>query len=438
MGRRLRLSWPEGGLWRHGDFLKLWSGQTVSQVGSQVSGLALPLAAVLVLDASAFEVATLGAVEFLPFLLFALPAGVWVDRLRRKPILIVTDICRGVLLASIPLAYLLDALTMGQLYVVGFLVGIGTVFFDVSYQSYLPSLVRRDQLVEGNSLLEVTRNAAQIGGPGLAGVLVGVMTAPYAILLDAISFFGSAGLVGAIRDREAAPDRSEEQSMRQELREGLEYLVRHRYWRPISITTASGNFFWTLSGSIVIVYAVRELDLSPALIGLTFSLGSVGGLIGAFLGKPFSGRMGVGPAIVASSMLFGPALILVPLAPQSFPIPMLVASFVLAGLGAVLYNITAISLMQTLTPERLLGRLNASRRFIVWGTIPLGSLVGGALASVIGLHATLWVGAIGASVSFVPVALSSIRHISAMPEGQEPDPHVPLAPPGPAAATADA
>jgi MFS family permease len=421
MARRVDRLWPRGGLWRHSDFLKLWSGQTISQVGTQVSGLALPLAAILILDASAFQVAALGAVEFLPFLLFALPAGVWVDRLRRRPILIVADVARGLLLASVPLAYFADALTMGQLYVVGFLVGIGTVFFDVSYQSYLPSLVRRDQLVEGNSLLEVTRNAAQIGGPGLAGVLVGAITAPYAILLDALSFFGSAGLLAGIHTEEEVVKPAEKPSMRRELKEGIVYLVRHPYWRPISITTASSNFFWTLSGSILLVYAVRDLDLSPAVIGLTMSLGSIGGLIGAFVGRPVAARFGVGPAIVASAILFGPALMLIPLAPQSFPVPMLVASFILAGIGAVLYNITAISLMQTLTPERLLGRLNATRRFIVWGTIPLGSLVGGALASVIGLHATLWVGAIGATVCFLPVALSPIRHIDAMPEGPEDD-----------------
>jgi MFS family permease len=226
--------------------------------------------------------------------------------------------------------------------------------------------------------------------------------------------------------------------MRRELREGIEYLVRHRYWRPIAITTASSNFFWTLSASIIIVYAVRDLDLSPAVIGLTFSLGSIGGLLGAVFGKPISARFGVGPTIVASSILFGPALMLVPLAPQSFPVPLLVASFVFAGAGAVLYNISAISLMQTLTPERLLGRLNASRRFIVWGTIPLGSLVGGALASIIGLHATLWVGAIGASVCFLPVVLSPIRHLDEMPTESEEDPSVPLGPPGPASVAADA
>jgi MFS family permease len=425
MPRKIVL-WPRGGLWRHPDFLRLWSGQTISQLGSQVSGLALPLAAILVLDASAFEVALLAAIEFLPFLLFALPAGVWIDRLRRRPILIVSDLGRAVALLSIPIVYAFDALTMGQLYVVGFLVGTLTVFFDVSYQSYLPSLVRRDQLVEGNSLLEVSRNAAQIGGPGFAGLLIGVITAPYAILVDAVSFLGSAGLLVAIRAREDPPVETEHPSMRRELTEGLRYLVGHRYWRPISITTASSNFFWQVASAIMLVYAVRSLGLSAQVIGLVLTLGSIGGLAGALIARPISARIGVGPTIVASAILFGPALMLVPLAPKSHPIPMLVASFVLAGAGAVLYNISAISLMQTLTPERLLGRLNATRRFIVWGTIPLGSLLGGVLATKIGLHATLWVGAIGATVCFLPVALSPIRHIREMPTEPEPDPGAPL------------
>ena len=429
--------WPRGGLWRHPDFLKLWSGQSISQFGTQISQLAIPLAAILVLDASAFQVASLATVEFLPFLLFALPAGVWVDRLRRRPILILSDLGRAGALASIPIAYGLDVLSIEQLYVVGFLTGTLTVFFDVSYQSYLPSLVGRPHLVEGNSLLELSRNAAQIGGPGLGGVLVGVVTAPYAILVDAVSFLGSALLLGSIRAREDAPAVVEHPSMRRELSEGMRYLVGHPYWRAISATTAGSNFFWTLAGSITLVYAVRTLGMSAQLIGLVFTLGSLGGLFGAVIARPVSRRIGVGPAIVLSSVLFGPALMLVPLAPRSFPEPLLVASFFLAGTGAVLYNITAISLMQTLTPERLLGRLNATRRFIVWGTIPLGSLVGGFLASRIGLHATLWVGAIGASVFFVPVLFSPVRNVREMPTEPEPDPGAPVMSPI-AAATADA
>src|SRR5215211_2101285 len=184
--RRLPM-WPSGGLWRHADFLKLWSAETVSRFGSEITGLALPLLAVIVLDASAFEVSALVVIEFLPFVLFAIPAGVWVDRLRRKPILVIADIGRALLLGSIPIAYTFDALTLGQLYVVGFLVGICTVFFDVSYQSYLPSLVAREQLVEGNSKLEVSRAGAQIGGPGAAGGLVSAIGAPAAIVVDAVS-----------------------------------------------------------------------------------------------------------------------------------------------------------------------------------------------------------------------------------------------------------
>src|SRR5215210_9162280 len=173
-------AWPSGGLWRHPDFLKLWSAQTVSQFGSAITGLALPLVAVVVLDASAFAVSALFVVEFLPFVLFSIPAGVWVDRLRRRPILIVADLCRAALLGSIPLAHLLGVLTLGQLYVVAFLTGIGTVFFDVSYQSYLPSVVARDRLVEGNSKLEVSRSTAAIAGPGAGGGLVTVTRPPAA------------------------------------------------------------------------------------------------------------------------------------------------------------------------------------------------------------------------------------------------------------------
>lgn len=399
--------------------------------------LALPLAAILVLDASAFEVAALTTVEFLPFLLFALPAGVWVDRLRRRPILILADVGRGLSLASIPIAYAFDALTIWQLYGVGFLVGIGTVFFDVSYQSYLPSLVRRDRLVQGNSLLELSANAAQMSGPGLAGVLVGVITAPYAIAVDAVSFLVSAALLGAIRAPEPAPKPAAHPSMRRELAEGLRYLLGHRYWRPITISVALSNFFWTMAGAIVLVYAVRRLGFSPELIGLTLTLGAVGGLAGALLAGRITARMGVGSTIVASALLFGPALLLVPLAPRSSAVPFFVASFIVAGGGATLFRITGLSLMQTLTPERLLGRLNASRRFVVWGTIPLGSLLGGALATWVGLRPTLLIAAIGACVSVVPVAFSPVRGIGEMPTEPEPDTGPPVAM-SPKVATADA
>lgn len=406
--------WPSVGLWRQADFLRFWSAQTISQFGSQISQLALPLAAILVLDASAFEVALLGALEFLPFLLFALPAGVWVDRLPRKPVLVLGDLGRALALGSIPIAYAFDALTIWQLYAVGFGVGVCTVFFDVAYQSYLPSLVDRDHLVEGNSKLEISRSAAQLAGPGLAGVLIGAVTAPVAIFVDAVSFVGSAVFLFRIRRHESVPEPTEKPSMRRELMEGLRYLLGHRFWRPVAVSVAISNFFYTLAFSIFLVYAVRVLDLSAQVIGITLGIGNAGWLIGAVAASRLSARLGVGRTVVGSALLFGPALMLVPAAPQSNPVPFLVVSFILSGFGAIAFNITVISFQQAVTPDRMLGRLNATRRFIVWGVIPLGSLAGGVLASQIGLRATLWVGAIGASFSFLPLLLSPVRSIGPM------------------------
>jgi MFS family permease len=409
-------TWPHGGLWRHGDFLKLWAAETVSQFGSNVSNIALPLVAVLVLHATAFQVAALGAVDFTPFLLFSLPAGVWVDRLPRRPIMVIADLGRAVALGSIPVAAAIGHLTLEQLYVAGFVTGTLTVFFDVSYQSYLPSLVDRAALVEGNSKLEVSRSAAQIGGPGVGGLLVRAFTAPYAVLADAASFLCSAMFIFAIRRKEVVPERhAESPSMRRELAAGIKYLLRHRFWRPISISTATFNFSNNLAFSILIVYAVRRLHMSPLAIGVTFALSNGGALVAAILAKRIGSRLGVGRTILLGTLADSLPLVLVPLAPTSFPIPFLVVAFTFVGFGVVLYNVNAISLTQALTPERLLGRVNASRRFIVWGTIPLGNLAGGALATWIGLRPTLFVGTLATLLAVLPIALSPVRSIAEMP-----------------------
>ena len=404
------------GLWRHGDFLWLWSSQTVSQFGSQVSELALPLVAIVVLHESAFAVAMLGMVEFLPFLLFSLPAGVWVDRLRRKPILVFADVLRAAALVSVPIAYWLDGLTMWQLYVVGFVVGVGTVFFDVAYQSYLPTLVKRDELSDGNSKLELSRSAAQLGGPGLAGVLIGILTAPVAVLADAISFVVSGLLLTRIRTTEPEPVTADRRSLLSELWEGLRYVLENQYVRGIAASIAIFNFFGNVGGAIVLVYFVRELGLSATTIGIVLGLGNVGFLVGALLARRVEARVGVGRTIVGASMLSVPGMLLVPLAPHDLAVPVLIASGVIVGFAIVIYNVTAISLMQAITPDRLLGRMNASRRFFVWGVIPLGAITGGVLASTIGLRPTLFVGAIGSSLAVLPLLLSPIRSLVRVPD----------------------
>jgi MFS family permease len=350
------------GLWRHGDFMKLWTAQTISQFGSQITALALPLAAITVLSASAFEVAVLGALEFAPWLLFSLPAGAWVDRLPRRPVLIVADIGRAIALLSVPLAYWADALTIWHLYAVGFVTGVLTVFFDVAYQSYLPSLVERRQLAEGNSKLEISRSGAQLAGPGIGGVLVDLVSAPFAILADALSFVLSAVFLGAIGTEERRTDRDHEAPSRlfAEILEGLRYVVKDPYLRPSMAAVAIFNFFGNVLFAIFLVYAVRRLDLSPAEIGIIFGVGNVGFLAGAFVAPRIAARLGVGRTLVLSELVGGLALFLVPLAPTSNPIP--------------------------------------------------------------GLRPTLFVGAIGASLAFVPLVLSPLRALREVPDSAVPAP----------------
>ncbi|MDP9295672.1 MAG: MFS transporter, partial [Actinomycetota bacterium] len=399
-------------LWRHRDFMKLWTAETISQLGSQVTLLGLPLIAVLVLHASPFQVGLLGTAEFLPFLVVGLPAGVWVDRMRRRPILIAADLGRALALATIPVAYELDALTIVHLYAVAFATGVLTVFFDVSYQSYLPSLVDRDQIVEGNSKLEISRSGAQLAGPGLAGVLIDLVKAPVAIIADAISFLGSAACIFAIRKQEPAPvihAEGERPGMRREIAEGLRYVLRHPLLRPIAATTGSSNLFSSILLAIYVVYAVRILYLRPAVIGLIFALGNTGFLLGASLASRIAERIGVGRAIVLGITLGIPGFVLIPLAPRSLAFPFLVTALVFTGFGSSVYNINQVSLRQVITPERMLGRMNATMRFLVWGTLPIGSLIGGALGSAIGLRPTLWIAAAGAFVPPVFVARSPVR-----------------------------
>ncbi len=410
-----------GGLWRHRDFLSLWEAETVSQFGTQVTLLALPLVAIVTLDESTFRVAVLTSVEFLPFLFFTLPAGVWVDRLPRRPILIVANLGRATALISVPLAHWAGVLTIWQLYLVGFVVGVGTVFFDLAYMSYLPRLVGRAELVEGNAKLEMSRSAAQVAGPGLAGLLVSALTAPIAIAVDAVSYLFSVVLMGRIRTVEAVASREERRSLRAELREGLGYVFRHPYQRGIVAAVAISNFFGQLVFAILLVFAVRELDLSAAAIGVILSLGSVGTLLAAVTARRVGDRLGVGRTILLAAFLFGPGTLLIAVAPVDYAAVFIVAAIAVVGYGGTLFNVTMISLIQAITPDRLLGRANASRRFVVWGVVPIGGFVAGALATAIGLRATMTVGAIGGVLAVVPILLSPVRSVGRISELGEPD-----------------
>ena len=409
------------GLLRHRDFLKLWSGETISVFGSQITLLALPWIAATILHVSPFEFGLLGTIEFLPFIMLSLPAGVWVDRLRRRPILIAGDVGRAVSLASIPIAFYFDGLTIWQLYVVGFINGCLTVFFDVSYQSYLPSIVDRDQLVEGNSKLEITRSASQILGPGMAGPLIDLVKAPFAILLDALSFLVSAVMVLWIRRPEPPPEVHDattgpRPSMRQEIGAGLRYVTGHRWLRSIAATTGTSNLFSNVSGAILLLWLVNDHDFSASQLGFAFSLGSFGVLGAALTASRISRWLGVGRTLVVSSIGFGIAGLPLILAPADLLFPAVAGSVFLGGYFGVVWNINQISLRQAITPTRMQGKMNATMRFIVWGTIPLGMIAGGFLGGVIGLFPTVAVGAIGSLFAFLPVALSPVRQLRDMPE----------------------
>jgi MFS family permease len=407
------------GLWRHPDFVKLWAGHTISRFGSEISQLAIPLTAALVLNASAFQMGLLGTFEFAPFLLLSLFAGVWVDRLRRKPILIVADIGRALLLGSIPLAAVLGVLRIEQLYVVGFCTGILTVLFDVADQSYLPALVSRGHLVEGNSKLEMSRSVAQIAGPGVGGALVQLVSAPIAILVDAVSFLASAVCLVTIRAREAAPVRHAHGggSIWAELREGLVVVLGNPLLRSIAGCTATTNLFGNGMMAVYVLYATRELGIGPALLGIILAAGGPGALLGALLAGRMANRFGLGATIIGASLVGGLANLLVPLAsgPElAIAALLLLASFV-GGISNPVYNINQVSLRQAITPDRLQGRMNASVRFIVWGTIPIGALIGGALGDAIGLRPTLALMAACSVLATLWILFSPVRRLKEQP-----------------------
>ncbi len=404
-------------LWRDGDFLKLWAGQTVSQFGSQITVLALPLTAALTLHAGAANMGFLAAASTAPFLIFGLFAGVWVDRLRRRPILIIADIARFALLACIPILALLDALALVDLYIIAFLVGILTVFFEVAYQSFLPAVVGRAQLVDGNGKLETTRSAAQIAGPGAAGALVQLVTAPVAIAVDALSFLVSVLFLSLVRTPEQPPARfGARRRVWAEINEGLRAVLDDPILRATMGSAGTVNMFGSLLFAVFVLYALR-LGIGAGLLGVTFGVGNLGYLGGAFLTRPITRRFGVGPTISAGLLILTFCGLLVPLAggPLVVSVSCLMVAQFARGFGGTLFNINNVSLRQAITPDYLLGRVNATSRFVSTGALTIGSLAGGTLGAVFGLRPTLVIGAVGGLFSVVWVLCSLVRTLREPP-----------------------
>lgn len=404
-----------GGLWHHLDFRRLWIGETVSQFGTQISQLAIPLVAILVVHATTFEVGLLTTFEFLAFLLVGLPAGAWVDRMRFRIVLIVNDLVRAAALGSIPIAQLLGVLSIGQLYVVALVTGISTVFFDVAYQSYLPALVDRTALVEGNSKLQASESVSQIAGPGLGGVLVQALTAPYAVLIDAVSFVWSAAWVGAIKSRPPKPERKPDRHLGKEILEGLRFVVSNRILRAIAMCTGSSNFFNSMYFAVFFVLLARDLHVSAGLIGLIMATSAIGGLVGSLVTERVTKRLGQGPTIWISILVSTPTSFVAPFLQHNWSLALLAFAQIVFWATVVVYNIAQVSFRQGLCPPHLLGRMNATMRFLVWGTMPLGAFVGGVLGSSIGVRQTLLVAAIGGCLPVLPVFFSPLRRMRELP-----------------------
>ena len=407
----------KGKLRGHRDFRLLWGGETVSELGSQVSLLAIPLLAVRTLHATTFQVGLLTAAETAAFLIVGLPAGVWVDRIRRHWVMIAADLGRVLVLGSIPVAYALGALTMVQLIIVTLVTGILTVFFDVAYQSYLPSLVGRDHLVEGNAKLTGSAQVATVAGPSIAGGLVQTIGSSYAIVVDSLSFLVSALAVAGIRAPEPKPEVPEggHPSLRHDMAEGLRFVFHNALLRAIACTTASSNLASGIAAAVEVVFLVRTVHASPAVIGLLFTLGGVGGVLGALVAGPLARRIGGARATIVG-ILSNVGALLIPLTQPKAGLVFFGIGMLFVAFGATVYNVNQVSFRQRLCPDRLLGRMNATMRFVVWGVLPIGALIGGLLGTAIGLRPTLWIGAAGEAVAGVWLLASPMRSMRDFPE----------------------
>ncbi len=402
-------------LWRHRDFLLLWSGETVSQVGTMISHLALPLLAATMLGATPWEMGLLVAAERAGFLLVGLPAGALMDRLPRRPVMIAADLVRFALFASIPVAWWLGVLTFAQLVAVALLGGVATVFFDVGYQSVLPAVVGRGGLVGGNAKLESTRAAAEAAGPALGGGLVQLAGAALAVLLDALSYLVSAAFLARMRTVEVVATRDPARSLRADMAEGLRFVLGHPLLRPIAACTGTANLFGGVLSAVSVLFLAREIGLPAGVVGLVLAAGSVGGVLAAVTAGGWIRRFGQGRTLVSALLVTGPITLVLPLTTAGAGLAWFAVGTFAVAYGGVVYNVAQVSFRQSVCPDRLLGRMNASIRFLVWGTIPLGGLLGGAMGELLGLRATLLVAGAGFVLAPLWLVASPLRRLRDLP-----------------------
>jgi MFS family permease len=384
-------------LWHHRDFMRLWAGQSVSQIGSAVTTVALPLAAIAVLKASAFEVGLLTAASYTAFIFIALPAGAIVDRRAKRKIMIWCDVARLAIIGSVPIAASFGVLTMAQLFAVALIAGVFTVFFDVSYQSYVPVLLDRDRLMDGNGKLGASRSFAQVAGPGLAGILVGVVGVVGSLTADAFSYAISVGSLLLIRTPETAPEGTTGtgRKLRADIADGLTFVWRHPVLRKITACTATGNLFIAMEMSLSMLFLVRVVHVRPALTGLLMALASLGGVVGAVLSGPLSRRIGADRILWFAPLVFAIPGLLIPLTRPGWGIVLFPLGSAATTFSSVVYNVGQLSYRQAACPPELLGRMNAAIRWVAWGALPLGGLLAGLCGSVIGIRFSLAIAMFG-------------------------------------------
>ncbi|MER5351429.1 MFS transporter [Kitasatospora sp. NPDC002551] len=415
---------PPRALWRRRNFAALWSAHTVSQFGTQLSFFVLPVLALTVVGATPGQLGLVSAAETLPFLLVGLPAGALLDQWDRRRVMVVADAGRAVALGVVPLGYALDLLSVPLLCAVAFVTGLFTVFFDIADQAFLPGVVGRREVAAANSRLEFSRSAAELTGPGLSGLLLQWATAPLILLADALSYLVSALLLGVIRPpappagAEPGPPAARER-MRTRIAEGLRFVLRHRVLRSLALATAVANLAG-LGGALGVLlpaFALRDLGLSPGKFGLALMVGNGCALLGAVFTARLVRALGLGRLLLAARCLPGLGLLLLATAEPGRAVPTLAAAAGLIACGVTAYNIAQVSLRQAVTPAALQARMNASVRFVVWGTLPLGAAAGGLLGSVAGLRPAIWVVTGVALLSVLPLLLTrEVRTLAGFPD----------------------